>query len=193
MTLRDLDRVCATSRAASMRRSSTSAGPADLVAWLMSLADSDSPSARMIAASLSCSDLSTMNLERSASCCDTCFASIAREYFERAGVAAKIRLEIAPALQTLRSLPAAQSFDFAFIDADKVNYLAYYEAVLSRLSSSGLIVFDNVLWGGSIVDESNQNDDTVALRELNQRIAADQRVQAVMLSVSDGLTLVRKR
>jgi len=128
-------------------------------------------------------------------CCDTSeeWTSIAREYFEKAGVASKISLRIAPALETLQSLPADQTFDFAFIDADKVSYLQYYEALLGRLRSNGLIVFDNVLWGGSIIDEANQKDDTVALRELNRHIAADDRVQAVMLSVSDGLTLVRKR
>lgn len=128
-------------------------------------------------------------------CCDVSdeWTSIARDYFAKAGVASKIRLEIAPALGTLQALPADYPIDFAFIDADKVSYESYYEEILKRLSPNGLIVFDNVLWGGSIADTSNQSPDTVALRRLNDHIAADRRVQAVMLSVSDGLTLVRKR
>lgn len=128
-------------------------------------------------------------------CCDVSeeWTSIAREFFEKAGVADKIRLEIAPALETLRALPREAHLDFAFVDADKTSYEAYYDEILPRLRTNGLIVFDNVLWGGSIVDLSNQSDDTVALRRLNDRIAEDDRVQAVMLSISDGLTLVRKK
>lgn len=128
-------------------------------------------------------------------CCDVSdeWTAIARDYFAKARVANKIRLEIAPALGTLQALPADYRIDFAFIDADKVSYESYYEEILKRLSPNGLIVFDNVLWGGSIADPSNQSPDTVALRRLNDRIAADSRVQAVMLSISDGLTLVRKR
>ncbi len=127
-------------------------------------------------------------------CCDVSeeWTSIAREYFEKAGVASKIKVEIGPAIETLKSLPADRRFDFAFIDADKVSYESYYEALLDRMNPNGLILFDNVLWFGSVVDEANQSDDTVALRKLNDRIAADTRVQAVMLSVSDGLTIVRK-
>lgn len=128
-------------------------------------------------------------------CCDVSeeWTAIAREYFDKAGVAGKIELAIAPALETLRGLPADRAFDFAFIDADKVNYRAYYEAVLERLEPNGLIVFDNVLWFGSVIDDTNQSPDTVALRQLNDHIAGDDRVQAVMLSVSDGLTIARKR
>ncbi len=127
-------------------------------------------------------------------CCDVSeqWTSIAREYFEKAGVAPKIELEIGPAIDTLRALPSNRTFDFAFIDADKVSYETYYEEILKRLTPNGLIVFDNVLWGGSVVEEENQSDDTVALRKLNDRIAEDDRVQAVMLSVSDGLTIARK-
>ncbi len=128
-------------------------------------------------------------------CCDTSevWTSIAREFFAKAGVAAKITLEVAPALDTLGALPPDRRFDFAFIDADKVNYRAYYEEILQRLNPNGLILFDNVLWGGSVLDADNQSDDTVALRQLNDFIASDDRVQAVMLSVSDGLTIARRK
>jgi caffeoyl-CoA O-methyltransferase len=128
-------------------------------------------------------------------CCDVSeeWTSIAREYFEKAGVASKIELRIGPAVDTLRSLPADRIFDIAFIDADKVSYEIYYEELLKRLAPNGLILFDNVLWGGSVVDREDQSDNTVALRKLNDRIASDDRVQAVMLSISDGLTIVRKK
>ncbi len=128
-------------------------------------------------------------------CCDTseAWTSIASEYFAKAGVAEKIRLVIAPAIDSLRALPADHTFDFAFIDADKVSYRDYYEEVLPRLTPNGLIVFDNVLWFGSVIDETKQDADTVALRALNDHIANDERVQAVMLSISDGLTIVRKK
>ena len=128
-------------------------------------------------------------------CCDTSdeWTTIALEYFAKAGVADKISLEIAPALDTLRDLPIDRSFDFAFIDADKVSYRDYYDEILKRLSPNGLILFDNVLWGGGVVDPDNQGADTVALRSLNDFIATDSRVQAVMLSISDGLTIVRKK
>jgi len=133
--------------------------------------------------------------EGSLLCCDTSeeWTAVAREFFARAGVAEKIELRIAPAIETLRALPAERRFDFAFVDADKVSYRDYYEEILRRLTPNGLIVFDNVLWGGSVIDGSNQTADTVALRELNERIADDDRVQAVMLSISDGLTIVRKK
>jgi predicted O-methyltransferase YrrM len=127
-------------------------------------------------------------------CCDTSeeWTAIARRYFEKAGVAGKIELRIRPAIETLRKLPAATRFDFAFIDADKVSYRDYYEALLPHLRSNGLIVFDNVLWMGEVINAENTSDDTVALRALNDFIAKDDRVQAVMIAVSDGLTIVRK-
>jgi caffeoyl-CoA O-methyltransferase len=83
--------------------------------------------------------------------------------------------------------------DFAFVDADKVSYRKYYDALLPRLRANGLIVFDNVLWMGQVLDTQTPSDDTKALQALNEFIARDERVQAVMLSVSDGLTIVRKR
>ncbi|HEU0204662.1 MAG TPA: class I SAM-dependent methyltransferase [Burkholderiaceae bacterium] len=119
----------------------------------------------------------------------------AREFWERAGVAHKIDLVLAPAQQTLdRELTggAAGSYDFAFIDADKTNYDAYYEACLQLLRPGGLIVFDNVLWGGRVAREADEAD-TRALQALNKKLHGDERIDLAMLAVGDGVTLARKR
>ena len=128
-------------------------------------------------------------------CCDVNeeWTSIAKRYWAKAGVADRIELRLAPAIETLRALPAERRFDFAFIDADKVSYRDYYEALLPRMRPNGLLVFDNVLWMGMVLDPNPDSDDTRALQALNDFIARDERVQAVMISVSDGLTIVRKR
>ncbi|HUA35631.1 MAG TPA: class I SAM-dependent methyltransferase [Candidatus Binataceae bacterium] len=128
-------------------------------------------------------------------CCDVNaeWTSIGKRYWERAGVAGKITLKLAPATETLAALPANYPIDFAFIDADKSNYRNYYEEILKRMRPNGLILIDNVLWSGAVIDDSNQTDDTKAIRALNDFIAKDQRVEAVMLGVSDGLTIVRKK
>ena len=128
-------------------------------------------------------------------CCDVSeeWTAIARKYWKTAGVAERIELRIAPAVETLRALPAGYSVDFAFIDADKVSYRDYYEALLPRMRPNGLIAFDNVLWMGQVLDPNPSSDDTRALKALNDLIAKDERVQAVMISVSDGLTIARKR
>jgi caffeoyl-CoA O-methyltransferase len=128
-------------------------------------------------------------------CCDVNeeWTSIARRYWERAGVANKITLKLGPAADTLKAIPASHTFDFAFIDADKSNYVVYYEEILKRMRPNGLILLDNVLWSGAVVDESNNEENTVALREVNDFIAKDTRVEAVMLGVADGLTIVRKK
>jgi caffeoyl-CoA O-methyltransferase len=128
-------------------------------------------------------------------CCDVSeeWTAIARDFWRRAGVADRIELKIAPGVDTLRALPKRESVDFAFIDADKVNYQSYYEEILTRLRPNGLIVFDNVLWGGSVVDDANQNDDTKAIRALNDFVTADPRVECVMVPIADGLLLTRKR
>ena len=128
-------------------------------------------------------------------CCDVNeeWTSIARRYWAKAGVADRIELRLAPALETLAPCRADRSFDFAFIDADKVSYRDYYEAILTRLRPNGLILFDNVLWMGQVIDPSARQRRHRALRELNDFIAKDPRVQAVMVSISDGLTIVRKR
>ncbi len=128
-------------------------------------------------------------------CCDVNeeWTSIGRRYWERAGVANKITLKLGTAADTLNALPASHTFDFAFIDADKSNYPIYYEEILKRLRPSGLILIDNVLWKGAIVDEAIKDADTLALRALNDFIAKDTRVEAVMLGIGDGLTIVRKK
>ncbi len=128
-------------------------------------------------------------------CCDVSeeWTSIGRRYWERAGLADKIDLEIAPAIETLQRLPREEIFDLAFIDADKPNYPAYFEEILTRLRPNGLIVFDNVLWSGNVVDPSATDDNTRALRALNDALAADTRIESVMLPVADGLTLARKK
>ncbi len=128
-------------------------------------------------------------------CCDVNeeWTSVGRRYWERAGVANKITLKLAPAAETLKALPASHAFDFAFIDADKSSYAIYYEEILKRLRPSGLILIDNVLWSGAVADATKQDADTVALRKLNDFIAKDTRVEAVMLGIADGLTVVRKK
>jgi caffeoyl-CoA O-methyltransferase len=128
-------------------------------------------------------------------CCDVSeeWTAIARRYFRETGVNRKIELRIAPALETLRALPAVPQFDFAFVDADKTSYSAYYEELLERLRPGGLLAVDNVLWSGKVVDPKDQSESTCAIRTLNDRVAGDERVDAVILPIADGLTLARKR
>jgi caffeoyl-CoA O-methyltransferase len=128
-------------------------------------------------------------------CCDVNqqWTRIAQRYWQRAGVAARITLKLAPALDTLRELPANTTFDFAFIDADKSNYRNYYEEILKRTRAGGLILIDNVLWNGAVLNPSNQSEDTRAIRDLNDFLAHDARVEVVMLAISDGLTICRKK
>ncbi len=128
-------------------------------------------------------------------CCDVSeeWTSIARRFWQKAGVAGKITLKLGPGVDTLRSLPDSQQFDFAFIDADKTNYRNYYEEILKRTRPNGLILIDNVLWSGGVIDKANQTDDTKAIRALNDFIARDERVEAVMLPIADGLTIARKK
>jgi caffeoyl-CoA O-methyltransferase len=128
-------------------------------------------------------------------CCDVSeeWTGIARRYWERAKVADRIDLRIAPAIDTLRALPKTPAVDLAFIDADKTSYRSYYEELLPRLSPRGVIVFDNMLWGGSVVDADKQDESTQAIRALNDFIVTDSRVDAVLLPIADGITLVRRR
>jgi caffeoyl-CoA O-methyltransferase len=123
------------------------------------------------------------------------WTEIARRYFDEAGLADRIDLRLGPALETLTGLPESEPFDFAFIDADKGNYPAYYEECLRLLRPGGLVAIDNVFYGGLVV--SNQGDSergkfAAEVRELNDRIAADQRVLSTMLGVADGVTLALK-
>lgn len=124
------------------------------------------------------------------------YTAIARRYWKAAGIAAKIDLRLGPALETLDRLiaqGALGSFDFAFIDADKSNYDGYYERTLQLLRPGGLIVIDNVLWHGRVVDPAAADRDTAALRALNSKIGRDERVDISMLPIGDGVSLVRKR
>ena len=127
-------------------------------------------------------------------CCDVNeeWTSIGRKHWRRAGVDHKINLVIAPALETLRSLPADAAFDFAFIDADKQNYLVYYEEILRHMPVGGLIAADNVLWMGMVADPNARDEDTEAIRRFNDFVVGDERVEVVMLPVSDGISLIRK-
>jgi predicted O-methyltransferase YrrM len=119
------------------------------------------------------------------------FTGMARRYWERAGLTGRIELRIAPALDTLKALPGEEAFDFAFIDADKLGYRGYYEELVPRMRPGGLLVLDNVLRGGNVIAGTRPAD--IAIREINDAIVADPRVESVMLPVRDGVTLVRKR
>jgi predicted O-methyltransferase YrrM len=124
------------------------------------------------------------------------WTAMARRYWEKAGVAGKIDLTLAPALETLDSLVAdgeAGRFDFAFIDADKKNYPGYYERCLTLLCPGGLIAVDNTLWSGAVLDAADHSADTVAIRAFNDALQHDERVDVALLTVGDGLTLARKR
>ena len=131
-------------------------------------------------------------------CCDVSeeYTAVARRAWASAGIADKITLHIAPARATLDKLRAAGqrgSFDFAFIDADKENYDAYYEASLELVRPGGLIAIDNVLWSGAVADSKRQDADTKALRALNLKLHDDERIDLSMLPIGDGLTLARVR
>jgi len=130
--------------------------------------------------------------------CDTskAWTDIARRYWAEAGVEDRIRLHLAAALDTLDGLledGEAGSFDFAFIDADKGNYRNYYERCLQLLCPGGLIVIDNTLWSGDVANPEKQDADTVAIRQLNEFIHQDTRIEMSLLPVADGLTLVLKK
>ncbi|MBM3516239.1 MAG: methyltransferase domain-containing protein [Alphaproteobacteria bacterium] len=124
------------------------------------------------------------------------FTAIARRHWAKAGIADRIDLRLAPAVDGIKKLVAeghSGTFDFAFIDADKSNYDAYYEGALTLLKQGGLIGIDNVFWSGNVVDPAATDADTTALKALNQKIRNDQRVTLAMIPIGDGLTLARKR
>ncbi|MEV5592265.1 class I SAM-dependent methyltransferase [Streptomyces sp. NPDC052496] len=114
-----------------------------------------------------------------------------RKAWEKAGVADRIDLRIAPALDTLRAMPAEPHIDFAYLDADKDNYIPYWDELIPRLRPGGLIVADNVLFGGAVVDPQAEGA-AAAIRKFNEHVKADERVEAVMLTVADGLTVARR-
>lgn len=124
------------------------------------------------------------------------YTRIGKPYWAQAGVAHKIDLRLAPALQTLDERLAAgetAQYDFAFIDADKSGYATYYERCLSLLRPGGLIVFDNTLWSGAVASETGNDADTAALRALNDKLHRDERIDLSLLPLGDGVTLARKR
>lgn len=124
------------------------------------------------------------------------FTSIGKPYWEEAGVSENIDLQISPAIETLKSKiedGESNTYDFAFIDADKINYLNYYELCLDLIRPGGVIAIDNVLWGGSVIDSARTDDDTKAIREINDFIVSDKRVNISMIPVGDGVTLAVKK
>lgn len=124
------------------------------------------------------------------------WTSMGRRYWAEAGVDDRIDLRLAPALETLTTLievGQVGSFDMAFIDADKENYQSYYECCLQLLRPGGLIMIDNVLWGGSVADPAKNSPETEAIRALNEAVYRDERVEISLLPLGDGLTLARKR
>jgi caffeoyl-CoA O-methyltransferase len=121
------------------------------------------------------------------------YTSLARRYWKRAGLEDRIELRIAPALDTLRALPADPVIDLAFIDADKHGYPLYYEELVTRLRPGGLLILDNVLYGGEVLDPAPAGSAPAAVSQLNETIVADPRVESVMLPVRDGVTLARRR
>ncbi len=131
-------------------------------------------------------------------CCDVNeeWTAIARRYWKEAGLERRIELKLAPALDTLEALIGKGregDFDFAFIDADKTGYDAYYEACLKLLRPGGVIALDNMLWGGAVVDPQANDKDTLAIRALNAKISNDARVDASLVTIGDGVMLARKK
>jgi caffeoyl-CoA O-methyltransferase len=124
------------------------------------------------------------------------YTAVARRHWAKAGIADRIELRIRPAAESLKELletGGADTFDFAFIDADKTNYGTYYEHALKLVRPGGLIAIDNVLWNGQVIDRSDESADTVAIRALNKKVHEDKRVEAVLVPIADGLTLALKR
>jgi caffeoyl-CoA O-methyltransferase len=128
-------------------------------------------------------------------CCDISdeWTSVARKYWEKAGLDDRIELRLAPALDTLNSLPEKELFDLAFIDADKGGYLVYWRQVVPRIRQGGLIMVDNTFSHGRVIDAGNDSPAVIAIRDFNDHAAADDRVDLVMVPIGDGLTLARKK
>jgi caffeoyl-CoA O-methyltransferase len=128
-------------------------------------------------------------------CCDVSdeWTSIALRYWKEAGVADRIELRLAPAIETLRSLPRDADVDLAFIDADKGGYVGYWDEIVPRVRSGGVVLVDNTLQAGAVVDAAATADNVIAIRKFNDHAVADPRVELVLLPVSDGLTMAVKR
>lgn len=136
--------------------------------------------------------------EGSITACDVSpdYTAVARRYWAEAGIADRVDLRLGPAAGTLAALVTAGrsgSYDFAFVDADKTGYAGYHEQILTLLRPGGMVAYDNVLWGGSVLDPADQSDDTKALRAFNTALARDKRIIMAMLPVGDGVTLAVKR
>lgn len=128
-------------------------------------------------------------------CCDVHeeWTAIARQAWEKAGLVDRIELRLAPAIDTLRALPLEATVDLAFIDADKPSYTPYYEEILARLRPNGVILVDNTLWFGRVLDSGARDEHAAAIRAFNDAVAADVRVESTILTLGDGLTVIRKR
>src|SRR5215470_6336843 len=127
-------------------------------------------------------------------CCDVSeeWTSVAREYWKRACVTDKIELQLGPAARTLRELPAGTSFDYAFIDADKTGYVEYWDLIVPMIRPGGLVLVDNTLSHGRVINPSEQAGDVQGIRQFNEHALADDRVDLVLLPIGDGLTMARK-
>jgi predicted O-methyltransferase YrrM len=124
------------------------------------------------------------------------YTAVARKYWAKAGIADRMELKLGPAAELLQAMldkGAKGKIDFAFIDADKTNYETYYELVLQMLRPGGLIAIDNVLWGGDVANPKKKDEDTEAIRRINKKVHADERVDVSLVPIGDGLTLARKR
>lgn len=128
-------------------------------------------------------------------CCDVSdeWTAIGREHWDRAGVGDKIELRLGPAGDTLAALPLEPVYDLAFVDADKPGYVGYVDALVPRLRPGGLLLIDNVLWGGAVVDPAATDDNTEAIRRCNDHVAAHPELESLILTIGDGFTLARKR
>ena len=128
-------------------------------------------------------------------CCDVSeeWTAIAREHWAKAGVADRIDLRIGPAIDTLRSLPRDEPIDLAFVDADKPAYLDYYEELVPRLRTGGLLLADNTLQNGGVLDQESADENVMAMQRFNDRVLADDRMRSVMLPLGDGVTVVQKQ
>jgi caffeoyl-CoA O-methyltransferase len=128
-------------------------------------------------------------------CCDVSeeWTSVARKYWEKAGLTDRIELRLGPALDTLRALPEEETFDVAFIDADKISYPKYWAEVVPRVRSGGVIMVDNTFSHGRVLDAGNDNPSVIAVRAMNDQAAADERAELIMLPIGDGLTVAFKR
>jgi caffeoyl-CoA O-methyltransferase len=127
-------------------------------------------------------------------CCDVSeeWTAIARQYWQKAGVADRIELRLGPAIETLQALPPEEQFDLAFVDADKTGYGDYYDEIVPRLRSGGLLLADNTLQGGRVVDPEASDESVLAIRAFNDRVVSDPRMRVVLLPIGDGLTFIQK-